>query len=58
MVVVDGTFDDAVRRADEDSRANHWQVFSDTGYPGYMEIPAWIMDGYSTMFAEIDAQFT
>jgi diaminopropionate ammonia-lyase len=58
VVVVDGTFDDAVRRADEDSRANHWQVFSDTGYPGYMEIPAWIMEGYSTMFAEIDAQLT
>ena len=58
VVVVDGTFDDAVRRADEDSRANHWQVFSDTGYPGYMEIPAWIMEGYNTMFAEIDAQLT
>jgi len=57
VVVVDGTFDDAVRRADEESRANHWQVFSDTAYPGYMEIPAWIMEGYSTMFAEIDAQF-
>jgi diaminopropionate ammonia-lyase len=56
VVVVDGTFDDAVRRADEDSRANHWQVFSDTAYPGYMEIPAWIMAGYSTMFAEIEAQ--
>jgi diaminopropionate ammonia-lyase len=56
VMVVDGTFDDAVRRADEDSRVNRWQVFSDTAYPGYMEIPAWIMDGYSTMFAEIDAQ--
>lgn len=56
VVVVDGTFDDALRRAEEDSRANQWQVFSDTAYPGYMEIPAWIMDGYSTMFAEIDAQ--
>lgn len=58
VVVVDGTFDDAVRRADEDSCANHWQVFSDTGYPGYMEIPAWIMEGYSTMFTEIEAQLT
>ncbi|HXI40483.1 MAG TPA: diaminopropionate ammonia-lyase [Bryobacteraceae bacterium] len=56
VVIVDGTFDDAVRRVDEDSRANRWQVFSDTAYPGYMEIPAWIMDGYSTMFTEIDAQ--
>ncbi len=56
VVVVEGTFDDAVRRVDDDSRVHHMQVFSDTGYPGYMEIPAWIMDGYSTMFAEIDAQ--
>ena len=56
VVVVDGTFDKAVRRADEDSRANHWQVLSDTAYPGYMEIPAWIMEGYSTMFTEIEAQ--
>ena len=56
VVVVDGTFDDAVRRADEDSRANHWRVLSDTAYPGYMEIPAWIMEGYSTMFTEIDEQ--
>jgi len=56
VVLVDGTFDDAVRRADDDSRANQWQVFSDTAYPGYMEIPAWIMEGYGTMFAEIDAQ--
>jgi diaminopropionate ammonia-lyase len=56
VVVVDGTYDDAVSRADADSRANHWQVFSDTGYPGYMEIPAWIMDGYCTLFVEMDAQ--
>jgi diaminopropionate ammonia-lyase len=58
VVIVDGTFDDAIRRVDDDSRANRWQVFSDTAYPGYMEIPAWIMDGYSTLFAEIDAQLT
>jgi diaminopropionate ammonia-lyase len=56
VVVVNGTYDDAVSRADADSRANNWQVFSDTAYQGYMEIPTWIMEGYSTMFAEIDAQ--
>lgn len=56
VIVVDGTYDDAVHRADHDSRMNGWQVISDTAYPGYMEIPAWVMEGYSTMFAEIEAR--
>jgi diaminopropionate ammonia-lyase len=56
VIVVDGTYDDAVHRADHDSRLNGWQVISDTAYPGYMEIPAWVIEGYSTMFAEIQAR--
>jgi diaminopropionate ammonia-lyase len=56
VIVVDGTYDDAVRRADHDSRLNGWQVISDTAYPGYMEIPAWVMEGYSTIFAEIEVR--
>jgi len=56
VIVVDGTYDDAVDRADHDSHLNGWQVISDTAYPGYMEIPAWVMEGYSTMFAEIEAR--
>ena len=55
VIVVDGTYDDAVHRADHDSRINGWQVISDTAYPGYMEIPGSVMEGYSTMFAEIEA---
>src|ERR1700730_6580749 len=54
VIVVDGTYDDAVRRAEHDTRINGWQVISDTAYPGYMEIPAWVMEGYSTMFVEIE----
>ncbi|MCU1274789.1 MAG: hypothetical protein JWO48_2220 [Bryobacterales bacterium] len=54
VIVVDGTYDDAVRRADLDSRINGWQVISDTAYPGHMEIPAWVIEGYSTMFVEIE----
>lgn len=56
VIVVDGTYDDAVRRADHDSKINGWQVISDTAYPGYMEIPAWVIEGYSTMFREIQAR--
>jgi diaminopropionate ammonia-lyase len=54
--VVEGTYDDAVRRAAEESAAQGWQVVSDTAYPGYTEIPGWIMHGYTTLFAEATAQ--
>jgi diaminopropionate ammonia-lyase len=54
--VVEGTYDDALRRAAEESAAHGWQVVSDTAYPGYTEIPGWIMLGYTTLFAEATAQ--
>jgi diaminopropionate ammonia-lyase len=54
--VVDGTYDDAVRQAAEASAAHGWQVVSDTAYPGYTEIPGWIMQGYTTLFVEATAQ--
>ena len=31
-------------------------LIQDTAWPGYEEIPQWIVDGYDTMFSEIDAQ--
>jgi diaminopropionate ammonia-lyase len=54
--VVEGTYDDAVRRAAEESAAHGWQVVADMAYPGYTEIPGWIMHGYTTLFAEAAAQ--
>ncbi len=54
VVVVDGNYDDAVARVANDAGRNGWQVISDTSYPGYTQIPAWIMAGYTTMFEEID----
>jgi diaminopropionate ammonia-lyase len=54
--VVEGTYDDAVRRAAEESATHGWQVVSDMAYPGYTEIPGWIMHGYTTLFAEATAQ--
>lgn len=56
VVVVDGTYDDAVRRAAAESAARGWQVISDTAYPGYTEIPRFIMAGYETLFAEVAEQ--
>lgn len=31
-------------------------LIQDTAWPGYQEIPQWIVDGYSTLFDEVDAQ--
>jgi len=54
VVVVDGDYDEAVRRAAADTELNGWHLISDTSYPGYTKIPWWIMAGYTTMFHEID----
>lgn len=54
--VVDGTYDDAVRQVDEHAKQYGWQVISDTSWPGYEEIPTWIMQGYSTLFSEAQEQ--
>lgn len=54
--VIDGTYDETVKRAAADAAANGWQVISDTSWPGYTEIPAWIMSGYATLFREAMAQ--
>ncbi len=53
---IDGTFDDAVREADDDATAQGWIVVADTTYPGYTEIPRHVMHGYGVMAAEAIAQ--
>ena len=54
VVLVGGSFDDCVRRCAADAAANDWQAISDTAYPGYREIPAWILLGYTSIFAELE----
>jgi diaminopropionate ammonia-lyase len=53
VIVVEGTYDDAVERsaAQEGERA---LVVSDMAWPGYEQIPSWVIEGYSTMLWEID----
>jgi diaminopropionate ammonia-lyase len=57
VVVVDGTYDDAVRQVDADARQHGWQVISDTSWEGYTDIPLWVMQGYTTMLSEAQEQF-
>jgi len=54
--VVEGTYDDAVRQASQDAALNGWQVVSDTSWEGYEDVPRWVMQGYSTMWSEIQEQ--
>lgn len=58
VVLIEGTYDEAVRICAARSAAAGWQVVADVGYDDYLEIPAWITDGYGTLLAEAAAQRT
>ncbi len=53
--VVPGGYDDAVRRSAEQA-SECCLVISDTSWPGYEEVPAWVIEGYSTIFWELSDQ--
>ncbi|CAM3681659.1 diaminopropionate ammonia-lyase [Streptomyces albus] len=53
---VPGSYDDAVRRAAEKAAAPDAVLIQDTAWAGYERIPGWIVEGYSTLCAEIDEQ--
>jgi len=54
---VSGSYDQAV------AHARQWAgdhpgaaLVQDTAWPGYDQVPTWIVEGYSTLFAELDSQ--
>jgi diaminopropionate ammonia-lyase len=56
VVVVNGTYDEAVRQMADDAAAKGWLVISDTSWPGYDAIPLLIMLGYTRIVDEIRDQ--
>jgi len=54
--VTDLSYDDVVRHAMRMAEKNDWILIQDTSWPGYEEIPTRIMQGYTTMGAEIKEQ--
>ncbi len=52
VVVTDRNYDDTVRLAWQQARANGWEVIQDTVWEGYRDIPRWIMQGYLTLAEE------
>lgn len=55
VTVVDGDYDHAVATAATTAGPDRL-VVSDTSWPGYVEVPRWIAEGYATIFDEIDEQ--
>ena len=55
VTVVDGGYDDAVRRSAHDA-GERCLVISDTSWAGYQEVPAWVIEGYATVLDEIEEQ--
>jgi diaminopropionate ammonia-lyase len=53
--VVDGSYDEAVGRAAGLADDTH-VVLSDTSWPGYEDVPRWVVEGYETIFREADEQ--
>ena len=57
VVQTDLRYDDVVRAAASSTMNRPAEILiQDTAWPGYEEIPHWIVDGYGTMLGEIDAQ--
>lgn len=56
VIRVAGAYDEAVRRAAAAAAEPGAVLVQDSSWPGYEEIPGWIVEGYATLFAEIDAQ--
>lgn len=54
-IVRGGTYEDAVTRAREEA-GDDCLVVSDTSWEGYVTIPARVIEGYRTIFHEIDDQ--
>jgi diaminopropionate ammonia-lyase len=57
VVIVDGSYDEAVAEAAAFATRNGAEVVSDTSWPGYEEIPRWIMAGYTQIMNEVQEQW-
>lgn len=56
VTAVDGSYDDAVAAAAALADEIGGVLVQDTAWDGYEEIPGWIVEGYATLFAEVDDQ--
>ena len=50
--ITDLNYDDAVRLSEKMAAEHGWVIIQDTAWPGYEDIPTWIMQGYATLALE------
>lgn len=50
--ITDMNYDDTVRMTAQAAQQHGWVIVQDTAWPGYTDIPGWIMQGYATMALE------
>jgi diaminopropionate ammonia-lyase len=55
--IVLGGYDDAVARSAR-AAGDRCLVISDTSWPGYSDVPRWVIEGYSTIFWEIEDELS
>ena len=59
ITIIDGDYDEAVGLAKEiTSTLDHAIHIQDMSWPGYEEIPSWIIEGYTTLCVETDEQLS
>ena len=56
IIRVDGDYDLSVRQCAEDSAKHGYEIISDTTWEGYMDVPRYVMAGYTMMVHEIKTQ--
>ena len=57
ITIIDGNYDEAVELAKEiTSTLDNAIHIQDMSWPGYEQIPSWIIEGYTTLCAETDEQ--
>ncbi len=50
--VTEHNYDESVRLAARAAEHHGWVLLQDTAWPGYEQVPSWVMQGYLTMYAE------
>ncbi|MBN1165417.1 MAG: pyridoxal-phosphate dependent enzyme, partial [Candidatus Krumholzibacteriota bacterium] len=56
LQVVEGDYDKTVAVAASLAGEDQWLI-QDTAWPGYREVPRWVVEGYATIFLESGRQF-
>ena len=57
VTTIAGSYDEAVGQAAKAAAGqSDRELIQDTAWPGYEQVPAWIVEGYATLLREADAQ--